>query len=409
MKKKLLLTVALVTLFNGLMAQDSIQIGQTHKIFSKGLNQEIELQIYTPSGYSADSANYPTLYVLDGQWYFINGVAIQESLRGDRIMPKMIVVGINMVDRPYRSRLFDQWDALIECLESEVVSYIDENFRTRDRRIIFGWENSSYLASELLLRKNSPFNCAIAVSGGNINKDSLSRFTSENERYLFIAGSEKDIYSIDYTNATAEVLRSVNPVDLTWDYRLFNDEEHESLAYASMYQGLKFFYHNYGSLVFSSTDEFYERGGISYLNQYFQRRGERFGISTAIDASTKNSLIWLAWKRDNFVAFDLFMSEFEGVLSTRRYANAYWQNRLAQYYLKNNAFDKAITFFEKGITDYADERYMAEMHAGLGMSFKGKGEMKLARKHLKKAVEIAVNAGDLKEETYRAQLNDLKQ
>lgn len=402
---KPLLALCFYLIFGNLFAQNEIQIGTVQKLHSNALNQEVELQIYLPKDYDTSDHDYPTLYVLDGQWYFINGVAIQESLRRDRIMPKMIVVGINMVDRPYRSKLFNQWDDFITFIESELVTHIDKSFRTSDERIVFGWENSGYVTSELILRKDSPFSCAIAASGAYVNQDLIGGNGEGEERYFFIAGSKKDIYSIDETDDAAQMLESTNLAGLKWKYELFNEEEHESLAYASMYHGLKFFYHNYGSLVFSSIDAFEEDGGIPYLRAYFKDRGERFNLPTEIDASTKNSLIWLAWKRDKFEAFDLFMNEFEDVLSTRRYANSYWQNRLAQYYLKYRSFDKAISFFERGISEYPDDRYMAEMQIGLGSAYLGKGDKKLSRKHFKKGIEIARASNDPKLAEYEEKLD----
>lgn len=400
MIKSFLISFCLYVFFGSLYAQNEIEIGITEKLYSNSLNQELELQVYLPQDYEESERNYPTLYVLDGQWYFTAGVAIQESLRGGRFMPKMIVVGINMVDRPYRSKLFNQWDSFITSLESEVVDHIDNSFRTSDDRIVFGWENSGFLTSELILRENSPFKCAIASNGAYINPESLKSFNNKNMKFLFIAGSTKDIYSIDDTDQAAEALEAEDTPSLNWKYELFNEEIHESLAYTSMYQGLKFFYHNYGSLVFSSIDEFHDKGGMTFLEKYFQERGLRFGLPTEIDASTKNSLIWLAWKRDRFDAFDLFMEEFKDVLSTPRYANAYWQNRLAQYYLQYNSYDKAIEFFERGINEYPDDRFMAAMHIGLGSSFLGNGDKKLAKKHFKKGVDLARSTDDPKLKEY---------
>ena len=408
MNKTLLLTVCLCVLFGKLIAQNAINIGETYEINSKSLDQQIELQVYLPQGYAESEADYPTLYIIDGHWYFLSGVAIQESLRGDRMLPKMIVVGVNLVDRPYRAKLFNQWDSFIDFVESELVPYVDETFRTSEDRIVFGWENSAYMTSELILRKNSPFDCAIASSGAYINEDSLRALNLKEERFLYVAGSKKDIYTIDGTDHAAETLESVEVANLNWEYQLFNEEEHESLAYASMYQGLRFFYHNYGSLVFGSIDEFNDKGGIQFLKQYFQDRGERFGISTVIDAPTKNSLIWLAWKRDRFEAFDLFMNEFEDVLSTRRYASSYWQNRLAQYYLKYDSYEKAISFFERGINEYPDDRYLAAMYAGLGSAYFKSGNKKLAKKNLQESVEIARSQDDPKLEEYQQQLQQVR-
>ncbi|MEO9483891.1 MAG: alpha/beta hydrolase-fold protein [Ekhidna sp.] len=405
---KTLFTICLFLLFGNLFAQEDIVVGKTYDIYSESLTQQIKLQVYLPNAYDEVEEDYPTLYILDGQWFFTNGVTIQESLRGDRFMPKMIVVGINMVDRPYRSKLFNQWDNLIAFIESELVPFVNESFRASDQRIVFGWENSGFLASELVLRENSPFDCAIASNGAYINEDLLGSLELQEERFFFIGGSKKDIYSISDTDEAAEVLASSDLENLNWKYQLFNEEVHESLTYTSLYHGLKFFYHNYSSLVFSSMDEFYDKGGMPYLRQYFKERGGRFGFSTEIDASTKNSLIWLAWKRDKFESFDLFMTEFEDVLSTRRYANAYWQNRLAQFYLKYGSYDKAISFFNRGIEAYSEEEYTAEMHAGRGLAYHGKGNKKLAKSNLKKSVEIASSQDDPRLKEYQEQLKRVR-
>ena len=406
LKSQLLICCCLF--LNSLFAQTDIRIGSKMKIYSDSLKEEIALQVYLPDSYEDADQDYPVLYILDGQWYFLNGVAIQEGLRSDRIMPKMIVVGIDMVDRPYRSKLMDQWGSLIAFVETELISYIDDTYRTSNERVVFGWENNAFLVSELALKGSSPFSCAIVASGADVKPEQLQSLNLNKDRYLYIGGSEKDIYTVDLTDKAAELLESNNVSGLHWKYELLNEEEHETLAYASLYRGLKFFYHNYRSLVFSSIDDFNERGGIPFLKQYFKERGERFSLPTEIDDATKNSLIWLAWNRDQFEAFELFMNAFSDVLTTRRYANAYWQNRLARYYLKYRSFDQAVSFFERGINEYPDDRYNAAMHAGLGLAYSGKGETKLAKQYLKEGIKLAKAANDPQLAKYEEQLKSIK-
>lgn len=62
------------------MAQESspITIGNSHTIKSTVLNEDRTIQIYTPDGYLDSKQDYPVLYILDGQWYFLSGVAIQK-------------------------------------------------------------------------------------------------------------------------------------------------------------------------------------------------------------------------------------------------------------------------------------------------------------------------------------------
>lgn len=151
------------------------------------------------------------------------------------------------------------------------------------------------------------------------------------KRYAYIANSEKDIYTIDHSKRMVETLEANSFKSPDWKYELMNSEVHETLAYHSMYHGLRHFYHNYASMDYSIIAEFHEQGGLPYLEQYFQERGARFGLNQNIVDATKNTHIWLSWKRDNFDSFKYFMEEFKEVLETRRYASSYWQNRLAQF------------------------------------------------------------------------------
>ncbi|WP_422358825.1 alpha/beta hydrolase-fold protein [Reichenbachiella sp.] len=390
------------------VAQESIQIGQLHTISSKFLDEERVIQVYLPKSYKDTDKQYPTLYILDGQWYFFNGVAIQESMRGEYLLPEMIVIGV-LMDRPGRNQtLSKQWDEFKSFVQLELVPHVNNNFRTTQENILFGWENAGFMACELILDKQGVFDGAIASNGAYIDDEMFLPFDSLNaRRYLYLANSTKDIYTVSYTDQAAEFLKNTKSDNLIWEYRQFNDEIHEASANVSLYQGLKFYYHNFSSLAFSSIDEFYSLGGIPYVESYFKSRGERFQLPTIVDEGTKNTLIWMAWKQDRFEAFDLFMNEFSEVLDTKRYASAYWQNRLAQFYLKNEAFEDAKKYFEQGITKYPEEKYLAKMYRGLGQTYLGLGQKKLAKSQYKQAIKIAKENNDPDLEKYQAELKTI--
>ena len=98
----------LILSISGLCAQEKgseISIGTNYTINSKTLKQDREIQIYLPDSYESSKEKYPVLYILDGQWFFANGVAIQKSLRTPGAIPEMIVVGIKN-SNPLRRTLF---------------------------------------------------------------------------------------------------------------------------------------------------------------------------------------------------------------------------------------------------------------------------------------------------------------
>ena len=348
-----------------------ITIGINHIIESSILNQDRTIQIYIPDGYSDSEQEYPVLYILDGQWYFLSGVAIQKALRTPGAIPEMIVVGINN-SNPLRRTLFgDENEKFTDFLINEVIYYIDSNYRTNKERVIFGWEAAAYYISELILEKSDVFNGAIISDGGYASEDLVKEFTSKKDIYLFMANSRKDIYYIGSTEAYHEILKKNNPKNLIWKYDLFNDEVHETLAHLSIYKGLKYYYHNYDSPVFESIQQYINSGGMDYLTTYFKERAKRFGGDDHIDESTKNGLIWLAWNRNDFEYFNIFMTEFKDVLTTKRYASAYWQNRFGQFYLKHKDYQNAIKYFNAGLTKYPNSNFEEEMKQGI-MDAKGR-------------------------------------
>ncbi|MCD2259988.1 alpha/beta hydrolase-fold protein [Psychroserpens luteolus] len=349
-------------------AQESnsqITIGVNHNIKSFNLNEERAIQIYTPDGYSESEQKYPVLYILDGQQYFLSGVSIQKALRRPRAIPKMIVVGITDKESSRWTWFGDEKEKFSSFLIDEVIPFINSNYKTNEEHVIFGWEGAAYYASELILKHPEVFNGAILSNGGYASKEIVKDFYTNKATYLYMANSKKDIYNISYTEEFNEILKEHSPKNLVWKYDLYNDEIHESLAHLALYKGLKFYYHNYNSLVFESIQEYIDLGGMDYLTRYFKERAQRFGGDETIDNSTKNGLIWLAWNRDNFEYFNLFMTEFKDVLTTKRYASAYWQNRFGQFYLKHKDYQNAIKHFNVGLTKYPNTRFEKQMKEGL--------------------------------------------
>ena len=158
------------------------------------------------------------LYILDGQRYFLSGVAIQTAMRSPRAIPEMIVVGIDTHQTVRRTLFGDEKENFTNFLVNEVVPWIDSNYNTNKERIIFGWEAAAYFLSELILQKNEIFDGAILTNGGYASKDKVKEFTSDKEVYLFIANSKKDIYYISSSDAFSEILKQNAPKNLRWKY-----------------------------------------------------------------------------------------------------------------------------------------------------------------------------------------------
>lgn len=66
------------------------------------------------------------------------------------------------------------------------------------------------------------------------------------------------------------------------------------------------------------------------------------------------------------------MTEFSDVLSTERYASAYWKNKFGQMYLKHKDYKNAIKYFKIGLKKYPNTQYDEPMKKGLKAAHKSK-------------------------------------
>lgn len=364
-------------------------LGELNVLHSAALKQQRSVQIYLPPTYHQSDKQYPVLYVLDGQWHFTNAVAIQHALKVPSVLPEMIIVGIVNHKTKRRSMLGSQAQAFKQYLMQELIPFIDKKYRTSNERLIFGWEMGAFFASDIFFSKKMHFNGAILASGGEASKEAIEQFNQTHgasTKYLYIAGSQKDVYSIDHTEMLASNLSTFAKGNLSWKYQLFNDETHGSLPYVAMYQGLMHYYNNFASLSFASIEQYVELGGMDYLSRYFSQRGKRFGLATTVPESTKNHLIWLAWKNDNYQYFERFMTRFKDVLSTKRYDSSYWQNRFARFYLKHGNVATAQQFFERAVIKYPNQ---PTLYQGLGKVYLAQGQRDIAKEHFINALMLA--------------------
>ena len=357
--------IFLTTLSQAQEPDTPITVGVYQNFKSTILKEDLTLQIYVPDEHSETKRGLPVLYLLDGQRFFFSGVGIQKTLWGPRAIPEMIVVGIT-VNRESRWKWYmEEREDFSSFLTDELIPYVNSQYSTNGDHVIFGWEAGAYFAAELILKHPEAFGGAILSNGGYASEEVIKGLDANHDTYLYVANSRQDIYNIGATEEFHELLKAHSTPNLIWTYELHNDEIHESLSNVALYKGLKYYYHNYNSLAFESIQQFNDLGGLNYLTAYFQGRSRRFGFDEAIDNSTKNTLIWLAWNRDNFEYFQLFMTEFADVLTTDRYASAYWQNRFGQFYLKHQDYENAIRYFNAGLSKYPGSRFDEPMKKGL--------------------------------------------
>jgi predicted alpha/beta superfamily hydrolase len=141
-----------------------------HTITSKIMEKEYQLYISFPKSYSTkDTISYPVLYVLDGHYSYPFFKGVQNLMNPSESLEEVIIVGIGegldfeswLINRSYyftpsRDTLWER-DAekrypiskgslttggapeFLESIKTEIVPFIDKNYKTNNDRGISGW------------------------------------------------------------------------------------------------------------------------------------------------------------------------------------------------------------------------------------------------------------------------------
>jgi enterochelin esterase-like enzyme len=166
-------------------------------IYSTEIGGSYHIYIHLPSGYDPEHPQgYPTLYLLDGDWYFdgssprIEGSGVQgivSDLVDTGEIPPCILVGIGYVDGNRRYEFTQNYKHFHSFLVDELIPMIDETFRTDPSagRTLIGHSDGAYFTLYTLFVSDAqqwPFQRFIAISG-DYTKNNRHIFTEESQFY----------------------------------------------------------------------------------------------------------------------------------------------------------------------------------------------------------------------------------
>ena len=154
---------------------EEIVIGTRHTIKSTVLSEDRKLQIYTPESYVGGVEEYPVLYLLDGPQHFHHTTGGVDFLARNGRVPEMIVVAIANTNRtrdltPTASAMLgDQKmgggaNTFLKFLCEELGPWVDDNYRTRPRRVLVGHSFGGLFGVHSLITRPDYFHGIIAIS-----------------------------------------------------------------------------------------------------------------------------------------------------------------------------------------------------------------------------------------------------
>ncbi|MGI9533001.1 alpha/beta hydrolase-fold protein [Lutimonas sp.] len=343
-------------------------LGENYTIKSKILKEDRQIQIFIPESYEKTDEKFAVLYLLDGQRLFPFGVSLLKSFTQFKQTPEFIIVGITNKYPDRFGHFSDEEKKFLTFIEEDVISFVDNNFRTSNERLIFGWEYGGSFVIQTMIDRSDLFDAYLVASPFPLtNKISeLDKFLSKKmipDKMLYFSVSPNENQVNVGIKKLDSLLKLKASKTLNWTYKELENEEHRSTPYSTIYSGVKNFYQYYPELQFNNLEEFTNAGGLNYVNEYYKKRALEYGFSSKLSDWTMFSLTRNAIRANEYKQFNILVNEFEktGFLERIRINRSCL---IAEFYLANKQYDKSIEIFN----------LLAEKHPNAERPLKGLGD-----------------------------------
>jgi predicted alpha/beta superfamily hydrolase/Tfp pilus assembly protein PilF len=276
---------------------EGITIGTYRMLHSKILNEDRILLISLPRGYEGSTISYPVVYLLYGdqvKGYFAESVHILDALGESSETPQMILVGVANTER-YRDNLPLQRDGspggidkFLKFFIDELIRFIDENYRTKDFRILVGPQAGATFGVFSLTENPNVFNAFILNNPfwiGHTRDFILQRteaFFDKNKpfnKFLFISYGSYDDQpeAIDYVQKFAQIIEAKNPQNFQFELnRMSEEDRRDFIPSLGLKRGLRSLFHDY------KLPEDREVAGLDDIKTYYQRLSEKYGFEVDV-------------------------------------------------------------------------------------------------------------------------------
>jgi predicted alpha/beta superfamily hydrolase len=333
---------------SGLVGQP-LTAGERLSLKSELLGEERVLSVALPEDYEKSDSRYPVLYVLDGEWHFPHAQALVWFLAHcghvrTHPVPPMIVVGIENVDRSrdytpthreeQHGMLFPtsgQSDRFLGFLESELIPFIDENYRTQPYRILSGWSFGGLFCITTLFSGRDVFDGYIAISPSlwwddglvlEQAKDLFEQQTELESSLIITLGDETRLVRpavLDFVT----ILKAKAPQTLDWDIDLSYGEEHNLVPPMALYKGLRMLYYDW-----NMPDNMLSEG-LGAVDEYYSALSLKYGYAITPPEDLLTRLARSYWYSD----------EFETALEVCLYRRDIYPGRPSSYFFLGAAYE----------------------------------------------------------------------
>jgi predicted alpha/beta superfamily hydrolase len=264
MKTRIILLTLLLCSGIKVSGQDGYTV-KKDSIQSDVLKQNRKLSIYLPDGYDAKDAKFPVIYVLDADGRDQHTVPTARFLFVNNKMPKAIIIGVFNIDRnhdflPDSSQAAATGggaDNFLQFFKKELIPYINNNFKTEPFNVLIGHSYGGVFVMHALLTDPDLFDAYIAIDPSFWYKNQMQVKSAQNEflksrnwnKPIFISGREGEGMKGMGITSMEKVLKSSAPNGLKWKIVAYPNEDHGSIPFKSVYDGLRYIFDTGGNFT----------------------------------------------------------------------------------------------------------------------------------------------------------------
>jgi len=245
-------------------ANEPIIAGHVISHQSKVLQQDRRFMVDLPENYYDNNLDYPTLYVIDGDFQFQHVSAVVKNMTRMGKIPPMIVIGIatqGNADYLYQTTWaikdepdFGGTSTFYQYINQELVPHIDEHYRTNSNRVLSGYSLGGLFTTYAMVQNNTPFNAYLAMSPSYWFDDysaekSIAKFIDEKSKSnkkppspLFLSLANEQGMGVDKVYKS---LSDLNISDWKFTYKQYPNENHFSTALPALHDALNFLFEGY--------------------------------------------------------------------------------------------------------------------------------------------------------------------
>ncbi len=243
-------------------AQDTLDLcnGFVMNYHSRILNEERQIFMSIPdSAEMKSNGKYPLIFLIEAEHVFYPFTSIVRTMEKFNEIPPCIVVGLPLNNRhiefaPVLKDYPESGNAanMLAFISQEIFPYLDSLYGLDyDKTVLWGHSAMAGLFSTTtFLGQDTTFNGFILSSPNlrfaeeYINQEDRFRYVRQRDAvtlYVTFGSQEDEIYHASITGFVELIKRE--PIDgLRWKFKINEDRNHHTSAYASLIDGLKFYF-----------------------------------------------------------------------------------------------------------------------------------------------------------------------